>query len=432
MNLTPPHLHQYFKPHTLRVSQWLCLIVSLSTLLSALAVSAYSQRSFQRWSTEQFDRRTDQQMRRLSNTLTHGVRVEDRVSLTLLLTTWQTTTELPALRVYNAANTLLAELKYQPNIDDLTVMRTPIVQDGTTIGVLEASIDRRALTQQHTRHLTMNVLLSALFSIAFGALAYGLGGVYERRQEALQTALKQRQHPTPLLPLSAEQQHWYDAIAQRQSDDDALNDSHTRALQLHPVCVAPSTGKRHDVTVLMLHAKHALALQPLVVAARKAAKVYHATLAIACEQCVTLVFKHEHRTQHLQSALYAARVIQTSTRNAVPHDNDITVVALLHQTQAYIYDIEHPLSHEQIQGDDIAWMSKAVRSDDAPNGAPLLISRNTKNKMPAEQHGTWDAYETSGLDKSAASPTLLTLISLDTTANELIERQVKHLHSIDG
>lgn len=132
------------------------------------------------------------QLQRLALTLAPSILNEDRVSLNLTLNEWQLDASVPAVRILNNDQQVVAETGRMSRARD--IMTQAITQDDLAVGMLQASIDLSAVSAAARRYLAISLFVSSLLALLGAWLAYYLCERVLRFIRELSTRLQRWQH----------------------------------------------------------------------------------------------------------------------------------------------------------------------------------------------------------------------------------------------
>jgi len=186
----------------LNLSQACGLFAATLILITGISIGLLTYQHQLQQGEQRLQQHARLELKRLAQTLAPSILNEDRVSLNLTLNEWQLASSLPAIRILNPGQQVIAETGRLSHASQLITQ--PITQDNLAVGTLHASLDLSQASSDARRYLAISLFVSALLALLGAWLSYLLSDRYLGFLRQLPEQLQRWQHgetltlPTPL------------------------------------------------------------------------------------------------------------------------------------------------------------------------------------------------------------------------------------------
>ncbi len=280
----------------LNISQICGLLMGILVLVCGLIISGLGYSQLKDQQENQLMQNARQQLQHLALTIAPSLLAEDRISLTLTLSEWQTGPQLTNIQILNTSQQVIAEqgtpLREGPEISQ------PVTQDNMAAGLIRADIDLSSAGRTARHYLAMGLIASGLMALLAALVAYQLTervtGYLRQLEESLgRWDANDDPLQLPPSPAVSDLKNIHQAlnrIAVREEHQKAMEQALGRFVSGHPS--APSSPLRYHECALLF-----IEIQDLEVLQQR----------LSAEE-LTSVLNHYHRLLSHAAKLYNGKV----------------------------------------------------------------------------------------------------------------------------
>jgi len=172
---------------TLNTSQRAGLLAALMVLIAGILLSSLTYLEVRQLTSERLADENERQLQHLGALLTPALVRDDRITLNLTLSEWDSGPAMPAIRLLDREGRPVAS---SGRINaDLTMTPVDIRQDGNLFGSLEGYTTNEPAAMAATRIISQSLLVTAALSLFAGLAGWLLSEKYSRYLRQLRTKL---------------------------------------------------------------------------------------------------------------------------------------------------------------------------------------------------------------------------------------------------
>ncbi|WP_430460189.1 adenylate/guanylate cyclase domain-containing protein [Thalassolituus sp. LLYu03] len=420
-----------------------CLVLFSGILVSTLT---YSHLRAQMETRLQQD--AQRQLQRLTIAIAPSLLKQDRISLNLTLSEWNTGPEITAIQVLNINQQVIAESGRQDT--GLLELSQPVNQDNTAAGLLRARLDLSSAGQSARHYLALGLIASGLSALLCALLCYQLAERGMRYLRQLTVSLSNWQNndkPLQLPPVPRIQEF---TTIHRELNKVSQREQHQRAMEealgrfVYGQVAEPNRLLRyHECALLFIEIQDLEILQSRLSADElsqalnqyhrllsHAAKLYNGKLDRYIGDSVVMMFGigrpggGSHEALH---CLYAAQLFLGLVSHLQEHDSKLTPVEFriaAHWGNVLLAPITHDEKTEcSLIGDTVHWASHLAGSSEENR---LLVSQELVDHLPGDNAIQWEEGPVVS-DLHGREQTSYWLTQLPEKNHSLIQRQIKHI-----
>ena len=433
---------------TLNTSQRAGLLAAVMVLISGVVISIFTYTHLYSQLSGELLAQNNRQLQHLAALLTPSLVRDDRISLNLTLTEWDTGDALPALRVLDQEGKPLATRGR--NEDGLTLLTTEIRQDETLYGTLEGYSSMAPAALGARRYSAMALLVTAVMTLICGMTAWILSERYSRYLRQLQQRLNLWRDGDPLnLPMGPENPELSSLhqvltdIARREHQKKAVEEALGQFMGNNETPF-PEPMKYYDCAMLFIEIQDLELLQQRLTAEElsqtlnqyhrlltQSAKLYNGKVDRYLGDGVVMLFGIPNKDRNAaMHCLYAARLftglvdyLREHTASVLPLEFNIAA----HWGPVLMAPLQDDVSTQySLIGDTVHWAAHLATHSEERR---ILVSQTLIEMM---EHGH-DVVWTHGpviRDFHGSSQTAYWLDKLPEKTESLIGRQIKHITSM--